>query len=98
MASSRSTRRRIDPYGNFRFRVVFGTDVVAGVSKVSGLKHTTELVDHRDGGDLSTKRTVARASPPSSRSPSSGGITHDPAFEEWAHARLLDRSGRGGVS
>ena len=47
---------RIDPYSNFRFLVVFGTEVVAGASKVSGLKQTIEVVEHRDGGDLSTKR------------------------------------------
>ena len=74
---------RIDPYGNFRFQLLFGPDVVAGVSKVSGLKRTIEPIQHRDGGDLSTKRlspgltsfepiTVER------------GISHDNAFEEWA--------------
>lgn len=74
---------RIDPYSNFRFRVLFGPDVVAGVSKVSGLKRTIEPIQHRDGGDLSTKRltpglttfepiTIER------------GISHDNAFEEWA--------------
>ncbi|WP_067465666.1 MULTISPECIES: phage tail protein [Nocardia] len=82
MFSVNSTR--IDPYSNFRFLVVFGNDVVAGASKVSGLKQTIELVEHRDGGDLSTKRkspgltsfepiTIER------------GISHDPAFEEWAN-------------
>lgn len=81
MFSVNSTR--IDPYANFRFLVVFGNDVVAGASKVSGLKQTVEVVEHRDGGDLSTKRkspgltsfepiTIER------------GISHDPAFEEWA--------------
>ena len=40
MFSVNSTR--IDPYANFRFLVVFGNDVVAGASKVSGLKQTVE--------------------------------------------------------
>jgi phage tail-like protein len=82
MFSVNSTR--IDPYANFRFLIVFGNDVVAGASKVSGLKQTVEVVEHRDGGDMSTKRkspgltsfepiTIER------------GISHDPAFEEWAH-------------
>jgi phage tail-like protein len=47
---------RIDPYKNFKFRVFFEgiSDPVAGVSKVSGLKRSTELVEHRAGGDPST--------------------------------------------
>ena len=54
MFSVNSTR--IDPYKNFRFLVLFGNEVVAGASKVSGLKQTVEVVEHRDGGDYSTKR------------------------------------------
>jgi phage tail-like protein len=87
---------RIDPYKNFRFLVLFGNEVVAGVSKVSGLKQTVEVVEHRDGGDLSTKRkspgltsfepiTIER------------GISHDPAFEEWA-SLVYSPEGPGVVS
>lgn len=48
--------QRLDPYKNFKFRVFFvgSTDPVAGVSKVSGMKRTTEVVEHRAGGDPST--------------------------------------------
>jgi phage tail-like protein len=74
---------RIDPYSTFRFRVLFGPDVVAGVSKVSGLKRTIEPIQHRDGGDLSTKRLtpgLASFEPITIER----GITHDTTFEEWA--------------
>lgn len=74
---------RIDPYKNFRFRVMFGGIAVAGVSKVSGLKRTIEPVTHRDGGDLSTKRIspgLATFEPITIER----GITHDDAFELWA--------------
>lgn len=74
---------RIDPYKNFKFRVVWDGAPVAGISKVSGLKRTTEVVSHRDGGDLSTKRHspgVSTFEPITLER----GITHDPAFEEWA--------------
>lgn len=74
---------RIDPYKNFRFRVLFGSEAVAGVSKVSGLKRTIEPVTHRDGGDLSTKRIspgLASFEPITIER----GITHDDAFERWA--------------
>jgi phage tail-like protein len=74
---------RIDPYSNFRFLVLFGADVVAGVSKVSGLKRTIEPIQHRDGGDLSTKRLTPGLT---SFEPITieRGISHDTAFEEWA--------------
>ena len=48
------TATRFDPYKNFKFRVKWGaTGYVAGVSKVSALKRTTEMVEHREGGDPS---------------------------------------------
>jgi len=74
---------RIDPYKNFKFRVNWDGVAVAGISKVSGLKRTTELVTHRDGGDLSTKRHSPGVS---SFEPITleRGITHDTAFEDWA--------------
>jgi phage tail-like protein len=87
---------RLDPYKNFKFRVVWDGQVVAGVSKVSGLKQTREVVSHRHGGDLSTPRhspgrtsfepiTLER------------GITHDHAFEEWANL-VYSVEGDAGVS
>lgn len=76
--------QRIDPYKNFKFRVVWDGQAVAGVSKVSGLKATREVVSHRHGGDLSTKRHspgVTSFEPITLER----GITHDKAFEEWAN-------------
>jgi phage tail-like protein len=35
---------RFDPYKNFKFRVRWDGRVVAGISKVSALKRTTEVV------------------------------------------------------
>lgn len=87
---------RIDPYKNFRFRVLFGSEAVAGVSKVSGLKRTIEPVTHRDGGDLSTKRIspgLASFEPITIER----GITHDDAFERWALS-VYNPDGAGQVS
>ena len=39
--------QRLDPYKNFKFRLKWDGQYVAGVSKVSGLKRTTEVVEHR---------------------------------------------------
>ena len=75
---------RFDPYKNFKFRILWDDKPVMGVSKVSALKRTTEVVKHRDGGDNSTDHkspgrtsydaiTVER------------GLTHDPEFEAWAN-------------
>src|ERR1041385_6373270 len=49
---------RLDPYKNFKFRVLWEgtTTPVAGISKVSGLKKTTEVVKHREGNDPSSSR------------------------------------------
>ena len=44
---------RFDPYKNFKFRVKWDGRYVAGVSKVSALRRTTEVVEHREGGDPS---------------------------------------------
>src|SRR5215468_1458732 len=77
---------RYDPYKNFKFRVKFGTSpsYVAGVSKVTALKRTTEVVEHREGGDPST----GRKSPGRNKFEAitlERGVTHDPEFEKWAN-------------
>ena len=75
---------RFDPYKAFMFRIKWDGVYVAGLSKMSPLKRTTEPVVHRDGGDPSHERkspgkttfdavTLER------------GVTHDPAFEAWAN-------------
>ena len=76
---------RLDPYKNFKFRVKFGTgDYVAGVSKVSALKRTTEVVKFRDGGDESaTRKSPGRTD--FEAVTLERGVTHDTAFEQWAN-------------
>ncbi len=75
---------RFDPYKNFKFRVKWDGRYVAGISKVTGLKRTTEVVKHRDGGDPST----SRKSPGRTEYDAitlDRGVTHDVAFEQWAN-------------
>ena len=75
--------QRFDPYKNFKFRVKWDGRVIAGVSKVSALKRTTEVVEHREGGDPSG----TRKSPGKTRFEPitlERGITHDAEFEAWA--------------
>ncbi|MBB5503118.1 phage tail protein [Paraburkholderia sp. MM5384-R2] len=75
--------QRFDPYKNFKFRLKWDGHYVAGISKVSALKRTTEVVKHREGGDPST----SRKSPGRSEFEAitlERGVTHDLDFEMWA--------------
>ena len=47
------------PYTNFKFRVKWDGRYVAGISKCSALKRSTEVIEHREGGDPSTLAQVA---------------------------------------
>jgi len=84
MAQFTANAQRLDPYKNFKFRVKWDGRYVAGVSKVSALKRTTEVVEHRSGGDPS----IAYKSPGRSKFEPvtlERGVTHDPEFERWAN-------------
>lgn len=83
MAQFSVNPQRFDPYKNFKFRVKWDGKYVAGVSKVSGLKRTTEVVSHREGGDPSS----SRKSPGRTEYEAitlERGVTHDLEFEKWA--------------
>lgn len=74
---------RHDPYKNFKFRVKWDGRYVAGVSRISGLVRTTDVVEHREGGDPSATRKspgITRFEPITLER----GVTHDPEFEQWA--------------
>jgi phage tail-like protein len=84
MAQFSVNAQRFDPYHNFKFRVKWDGRYVAGVSKVSGLKRTTEVVKHREGGDPSS----SRKSPGRSEYDAftlERGITHDMEFHNWTN-------------
>jgi len=84
MAQFTVNAQRFDPYKNFKFRVKWDSKYVAGVSKVSALKRTTEVVKHRDGGDPSS----SRKSPGRTEYEAitlERGVTHDKEFEQWAN-------------
>lgn len=74
---------RFDPYKSFKFRAKWDGRHVLGVSKVSALTRTTEVVEHREGGDPST----VRKSPGQTKYEPitlERGVTHDEEFEKWA--------------
>ena len=84
MTESTVSTQRVDPYKNFKFRVKWDGRYVAGISRVSTLLRTTQVVEHREGGDPSLDR----------RSPGETtyaaivlerGRTNDVDFEAWAN-------------
>jgi phage tail-like protein len=84
MAQFPVNTHRFDPYKNFKFRIKWDGRYVAGVSKIGALKRTTEVVEHREGGDPST----SRKSPGRTKYEAitiERGVTHDVEFEAWAN-------------
>ena len=84
MAQFTVNANRFDPYKSFMFRVKWDGEYVAGLSKMSALRRTTDPVTHREGGDPSHERK----SPGTTKFDAvtlERGRTHDPAFEAWAN-------------
>ena len=84
MAQFSVNTQRFDPYKNFKFRVKWDGKYVAGICKCGGLKRTTEVVKHREGGDPSS----SRKSPGRTEFDAitlERGVTHDKDFEQWAN-------------
>ena len=94
MAKFTVNATRQDPYQNFKFRVKWDGRYVAGVSKVGGLKRTTEVVKHREGGDPSSSRKVPGRSEYEAIT-LERGVTHDVEFERWANKVWNYGSGLG---
>ena len=85
---------RFDPYKNFKFRVKWEGKYIVGVSRISGLRRTTEVVTHREGGDPSS----SRKSPGRTEYDAitlERGVTHDTEFERWANKVRNYGSGLG---
>jgi phage tail-like protein len=83
MALFPANPQRLDPYKNFKFRVKWDKHYIAGISKVSSMKRTTEVVQHRCGGDPS----MSRLSPGRYKFEPitlERGLTQDKEFHDWA--------------
>ncbi|HEX2557669.1 MAG TPA: phage tail protein [Nitrososphaera sp.] len=84
MAQFEVNTHRFDPYKNFKFRIKWDGKYVAGLSKMSALKRTTKMIEHREGGDPSTNRkSPGRTSYDAITL--TRGVTHDLEFEKWAN-------------
>ena len=96
MAKFSINSHRTDPYKNFKFRIKWDNKVVAGVSKVSALKRTTEVIKWREGNDPSTQRHMPGQSAFESITVERG-LTHDDEFQKWANL-IYDVGSAGEIS
>lgn len=75
---------RIDPYSNFKFRVSWDNQPVAGLSKMSALKKSTEVTEWRAAADNSIVRKLpgrTKFEPVTLEA----GLSHDRKFLDWAN-------------
>ncbi len=83
---------RFDPYKSFRFLVYFGTGTtpVAGVSKVGGMKRSSDAIEYKEGGNAIIRKGLGRTKYDAITL--ERGVTHDTDFEDWANAaQVLDK-------
>ena len=83
MAQFPVNKHRIDPYKNFKFRIVWDNLTVAGLSKMSAVKRMTEVVEWREAGGPSIIRKMpgrTKCEPITLEA----GLTHDRQFITWA--------------
>lgn len=77
---------RLDPYKGYRFQVFLGTGTapVAGVSKVTALKRSSDVIEHKEGGNAIIRKGIGRMKyEPITLEQ---GVTHDETFAAWADA------------
>jgi len=84
---------RFDPYKAYRFLVYFTTSsptiAVAAVSKVTGLKRSSDVIEYKEAGNAVILKGLGRTKyePVTLER----GITQDKTFETWANAaQVLD--------
>lgn len=83
---------RLDPYKVYPFLIFLGrsTTPVAGVSKVTALKRSTDVIEHKEGGNAIIRKGIGRTKyEPITLE---RGVTHDETFAAWADAiQVLDK-------
>ncbi len=84
MAKFTVNAKRYDPYRNFKFKIKIDNVYVAGLSKCSALKKTTEMVEWREGGDPSTTHKLPGKTKYDAIT-LTAGVTHDTTFETWSN-------------
>ncbi|MFD4631512.1 phage tail protein [Streptomyces sp. NPDC058284] len=75
---------RFDPYLGFKFKIKVDGQYVAGLSKCSALKRTTEVTPWYEGGDSSGPHQIPGRTKYEALT-LEAGVTHDTTFEAWAN-------------
>jgi phage tail-like protein len=84
MARMNASTNRFDPFRNFRFKVKWDGQYVAGLTKMGALKRTTEMVEFHEAGENITSRKLPGKTKYDAVS-LEAGITYDTAFSDWAN-------------
>jgi len=84
MATNGNSKRN-DPYRNFKFKIMWDGKYVAGLSKCSALKKTTEAVDWREAGDNSVAHRLPAKTSYEPITLEAGITQKNTDFEEWAN-------------
>jgi phage tail-like protein len=84
MARMNASTNRFDPYRNFRFKIKWDGQYVAGLSKMTGLKRSTEMTEWREAGENITSRKLPGKTKYEAVT-LEAGITYDTSFEDWAN-------------
>jgi phage tail-like protein len=84
MSESTANPTRLEPYKNMKFRINWDDRIIPGVSKMSPLRRTTDVLEYREGNDPSTSRKLpglTKFDPIIFER----GLTDDTAFEDWVN-------------
>jgi phage tail-like protein len=82
VATFQVNSNRLDPYKNYRFRILMDGRMVAGVSKVSQIKRSADAGDKNAGNHSKFEAvTIER------------GVTNDPEFIGWINAVTAGSTG-----
>jgi len=89
---------RFQPYKPYAFQVYFGdsTEPVLGVSKVSSLKRSSDVVEYKEGGNAIITKGIGRTKyDPITME---RGVTHSKEFQDWANAAQVLTKGHPSTS
>src|SRR5262249_35563659 len=89
---------RFDPYKTYRFLVYFGnsTTPVAAVSKVTALTRSSDVIEHKEGGNGIILKGLGRMKyEPITME---RGVTFSTDFEDWANAAQVLQNGSPSTS
>jgi phage tail-like protein len=83
-----ATGQRVDPHGNFNFRVEIDGITRASFSEVSGLDSTIDVTEYREGGENTTPRKLPGMTK-HSNIVLKWGLVDDPELYDWHRAAVV---------